>query len=154
MLTWKRQLSAVWTLGLLAVIFLLQVVRFLIVVHDGQRLDAGDVIFGVFDCSFAVVATTYLLVEMITTRVRLLTTGVEVRHGRTRLYPYADIVDARIDRASNDRIIKLVVRDGRRVVVLPAPTRGLRPPSDQTLPDAVAAIRERAGLEVIPPILP
>ena len=83
---------------------------------------------------------------MVRTRVRLLEAGVEVRQWATRLYRYADIADVKLDRATNDRTITLGFRDGRNRR-LPAPTRGLRKPSDPTLLDAVDAIRERASFQ-------
>jgi hypothetical protein len=55
--------------------------------------------------------------------------GVEVRQFRTVLYDYADITDVRVDRGNKDRTITLALRHGR-IRNLPAPTRGLRPPSD------------------------
>jgi hypothetical protein len=59
---------------------------------------------------------------------------------------YDDIPDARIDRGNNnDRTIRLTTGAGK-TSRLPTPTRGLRPPSNTTLDDAVIAIRRRSGL--------
>jgi hypothetical protein len=79
------------------------------------------------------------------TRVRLVAAGVEVRQFRTVLHRYGDITDARVDRANNDRSIKLTLRHGT-ARTLPAPTQWLRRDSDPTLDDAVSAIRRRSGL--------
>jgi hypothetical protein len=89
-----------------------------------------------------IVAAAGLIVVSLRTRVRLVAAGVEVRELRTRVYPWADISSADLDRFSNRRIIKLTMRDGS-VRVLPVPTRGLRKLSDPTLPLAVASLNHR-----------
>jgi hypothetical protein len=102
------------------------------------------VIFGLAAGTFA--AGLLVLVGLcIGTRVRLISDGVEVRRFKTALYEYGDITDARIDRGNNDRTIRLTMRTGK-THTLPAPTRGLRPPSDTTLDQAVSSIRRRSGL--------
>ncbi len=92
----------------------------------------------------------WILLDLLRTRVRLTADGLEIRRWRTRLYPYSDISDVCLDRGANDRWIKLRLLDAT-TIRLPAPTRGPRP-SDRTLPDAVDAIRVRAGLPARSPL--
>ena len=110
---------------------------------------ADRVIFWLVAATFA--GGTLALVSLcLRTRVRLTPQGVEVRQFKTALYEYGDITDARIDRGNNDRTIKLTMRNGK-ARTLPAPTRGLRPPSDTTLDQAVVAIRRCSGLTPLSP---
>jgi PH (Pleckstrin Homology) domain-containing protein len=118
---------------------------------DAASRSTGVVVRAVVFSAMLLVIVTSTALLLTRTRVTLRPDGVEVLQVfRRRLYRYDDITDARIDRGTNDRTIKLTLRDGPSVT-LPAPTRGLRRLSDPTLDNAVQSIRDRAGLGPAPP---
>lgn len=84
---------------------------------------------GIANCILLAGSVALFVFELTRTQVQLSTEALAVRHYVTKRYAWSEITDARIDRGTNDRAIKTSLADGRRIT-LPAPTRGLRKPSD------------------------
>ena len=143
---WRRQLSSIWVYLLIAAGSMLQLISLIMGFADPTRPGTRDIVGGI--ASFILLAGSLALFvfELARTRVRLSPEALEIRHYTTKRYAWSEITDARIDRGTDDRTIKISLADGRQVK-LPAPTRGFRKPSDPTMTDAVTAIRTKAGLQ-------
>lgn len=76
------------------------------------------------------------------TVVTLVPTGIEVRGGRRKFYPYASIGRAHRARFKPGGVSLMLEHD--RTAVLPAPIAGLGTP-DAVIDDAVVQIRRRLG---------
>jgi MFS family permease len=87
-------------------------------------------------------AGALLLVVLVRTRTRLTAEGIEIRQIGAEVIPWTSIASVQLDRRRANRTITVSLHDGR-VRTLPTPTQAKRPPSDPTLPDAVAAMQRR-----------
>jgi hypothetical protein len=87
-------------------------------------------------------AGALLLIVLVRTRTRLTAEGIEIRQIGAEVIPWTSIASVQLDRRRANRTITVSLHDGR-VRTLPTPTQAKRPPSDPTLPDAVAAMQRR-----------
>jgi hypothetical protein len=83
-----------------------------------------------------------LLLVLVRTRTRLVPEGIEIRQIGAEVLPWTEIASVQLDPNRANRTITVSLHDGR-ARTLPTPTQAKRPPSDPTLPDAVAAMRRR-----------
>jgi hypothetical protein len=83
-----------------------------------------------------------LLVVLVRTRTRLTSEGIEIRQIGAEVLSWTEIASVQLDRSRANRTITVLLQDGR-TRTLPTPTQAKRPPSDPTLPNAVAAMRRR-----------
>jgi MFS family permease len=106
--------------------------------YGWRWLSVGLGLFGLV----LLLAGALLLVVLVRTRTRLTGRGIEIRQIGAEVISWETIASVQLDRRRANRTITVLLHDGR-VRTLPTPTQAKRPPSDPTLPDAVAAMRRR-----------
>ena len=102
-----------------------------------------DYVFFWLSATMLVLTIVLLVVQVVRSRVRLTSAGVEVRQIRTRLHPYDDITAVRRNPWFGGAITVLT-RDGR-THALPAPVRGKDGAEEPVVAAAFAEIRRRSG---------